>query len=450
MTGHDDASQQERIARRTAALGLLHQAAYASSQLLATGIISRAVAADQFGLWLTVFALTTWVPLLSIGQYAVLLTTLGSVARRDRAAATRAYGASFAIAASSACVVLAALLFGAPWTPWPAWLNADTPALAAMTTPVVMAMLGATLLAVPLTLMGFAVFAHQRGDLVHLAMISGSVAGTLALLLAAATHQPLWVLGATAVAGPLLGGLWIAWRHAGGRYLPRLALGQLHRSDVGTALKMGLALAAADLLLFAIVRTPDLVVARLHGLDAVGPFGAVGRVPVLLLAVFQALMLPYWPALADAVHQGDVRRVRRIAVRSLATILGIWAAVSVVLVGWGLPLFRVWLGDGVQVQQPLLVAACGQSLGIGLLAWLMVVLNAQVRTRTLLATLAAAACIYVALAVWLGLRSGPVGVAHGQVIGMLAELLPVAAWQLRELLRAAARVAHAPVVGGRV
>ena len=439
-----DTPGRDQIARRTAVLGLVYQAVYAGSQLLATGVISRAVGAEEFGLWLTVFALTTWVPVLALGQYAVLLTRLGAVARRDPAAATQAYSASFAVASAVAGTVLLAVLATAPWAPWHAWLNASAPALAAMAGPVAVAALATSLLAVPVTLMGYAVFAHQRGDLVHVAMIGGSIASTLALLLAASAGEPLWVLGVAAVAGPLLGGCWIAWRHAGGPHLPRLSLAALRWTHAQHALKLGVSLAAADLLLFAVVRTPELVVARLHGLDAVASFGAVGRLPVLLLAVFQALMLPYWPALAEAVKLGDLAWVRRSAWKGLATTLGIWLVVTVVLLGFGQPLFKVWLGNTVVIPQPYIVAACGQSLGIGLLAWLMVLLNAQSRTGTLLVTLGVVAVVYVGCGVWLGLQHGPVGVAIGQVIGLCGVVIPTAAWQLRSLMRALPAPGAAP------
>jgi O-antigen/teichoic acid export membrane protein len=185
-----------------------------------------------------------------------------------------------------------------------------------------------------------------------------------------------------------------------------------------------------------VVRTPELVVARLHGLDAVASFGAVGRIPVLLLAVFQALLLPYWPALAEAVKLADLQWVRRVALRGLATILGIWLAVALVLLGFGQGLFSLWLGDSVVIAQPLIVAACGQSLGIGLLAWLMVLLNAQSRTGTLLVTLGVVAVVYVSCGIWLGLQHGPVGVAIGQIIGLCGVVVPTAAWELRKLMRA--------------
>src|SRR5213075_2100280 len=94
----------------------------------------------------------------------------------------------------------------------------------------------------------------------------------------------LWVLGAGTIASTALGGLAL-WAIGGGRGLvPRLGWRWVERADVALAWRTGLHFLAIDASALILLRTPEVIVARLHGVAAVGPFASVGRMPALMLA----------------------------------------------------------------------------------------------------------------------------------------------------------------------
>ena len=437
QTGRDEVgAKRSARATRTAVLGLAFQVVYALSQMLMLGMLIRAEGAERFGLWMTVMALAAFLmPLSTLGQASALLTRLSGVALSDPRAATRVFSASCLLLGAGTATQLVLLAVSGPLLPWSQLLNASGPLtrdVAAGTALIGLVLATATF---PATHGGWAVLAHQRGDLAHLVNISSSVASLGAVALAVHQGAPLWAIGALTISGPPAAGLWL-WGHGiatGLVPVPRLAL--IDRATLRAQFGAGLHFLVIDVTTLALLRTSELIVARMHGVEAVATFAPVTRLITLMLALFQAVMFPLWPAIAEAEASGDRQWIERSARRSLATVLGIWAAgaLGIILLG---PLFiRLWTGHAELVDRPLLAAAAVQTLGQGLLTWLAVFLGALSLQRRLVLAIGAASFAFLALAVVLGSRIGPLGIALAQAAALLLVAVPMAARALWPRLR---------------
>jgi len=413
--------------RRTALLGLAYQGVYATTQLVALALLVRYAGNERYGLWMTVLALTTWVPLANCGQSSVLLTRLGAVAFVDARAARRIFFASLSIVAVASAALLLLIGLAGQILPWDALLNANRPAGVALSTSTAVAALITATISVPAMLGPYAVFAHQRGDLVHSIMATACIA---VLVLSAAAIQsgaPLWLAGSLTLAGPLLGGaaLWAIGLRQG--LVPAPLPPCLDIATVRSLSAAGIAFLLVDGSMLVLLRTPDVVVARLFGTESVGPFASVGRLPMLMLALFQAVLMPFWPALGEAAHTGDRAWIRRIAGKSLMLVLAMscLAVAGILLAG---PAFlRAWMGSPDYANPALIVAACAQTVGQALLAWVWILMGGLSLHRPLAATCALAALAYLPCAYVLGASVGPVAVAWAQACALLLLAFPLGA-----------------------
>ena len=376
-------------------------------------------------------ALASWAPMAYFGQPAALLTRLGAVAQADRIAGGRLLLAGSVITLAVTALSLVILLCASPWLSWPTILNANTPGTAIHAQATAVIAIGVALLANPATISNFALMAHQRGDVANAGMIAACLVGLLLFAAGVWSGQSLPIVGALMLCGPLLGGLALWLVVASRQLVPLPSWRDLDRGSLKTMALTGLHFVAIDVGVLAIVRTPDVIVAQLHGPEAVAIFSAVGRMPMLMLAVFQAVLLPYWPILAEALHTGDTARLRRTAIRSLWLMLAIGAASVVVLAAMGAPFVRAWLAIDDPAIVSLVRAACLQSLGMGVLAWFGVLFGALSMPRHQLVLLSATAMLFLPLALRMGDAFGPLGVAFAQAASLLVFTSFMGAWLLR-------------------
>ncbi|WP_157817736.1 lipopolysaccharide biosynthesis protein [Candidatus Thiodictyon syntrophicum] len=402
---------------------MIYQGVYAATQLVALGMLVRYVGREQYGLWMTILAVTTWVPVANMGQTAVLLTRLGALAHTDRPAACRVFSASALLVACAAAGLLLIIVLFVPLVSWSGLPDGDASLRLAQATAT--AALTVSVLALPAMLAGFAIFAHQRGDLVHMIMSAASLVGLAAMAIAMRLQQPLWVVGGLSLAAPLLGGLTLWWLGLATGLMPRPRWALVDGKTLTNLMKTGLLFFLTDAAAILLLRSPDVIVASVDGVDAVGPFASVGRLPLLLVAVFQAVLLPFWPALGEAAQRRDYEWIARTARYTLMLVLGLWAAAAAGIGLLGALFVEVWMGAAGFSTPGLLAAACLQALGLGLFSWLLVLLGALSMQRKLVVVAGVTTLIFLPLAFLSGTWLGPVGVALAQALALLCCAVPL-------------------------
>jgi O-antigen/teichoic acid export membrane protein len=98
-----------------------------------------------------------------------------------------------------------------------------------------------------------------------------------------------------------------------------------------------------------IFSAPPLMVSSTIGVAAVTPFNLVQRVLNLFTVVTNALMIPLWPAYAEAKARGDWNWIRRTLWRSSAMII-VLAVVPMILIGFWVPDVIRWWTHGVAAR----------------------------------------------------------------------------------------------------
>lgn len=421
-------------ARRAGIWGIVYQFVYAVAQLVVMGVLARYLGPEQFGLWMTVLALTTWMPLANLGQNSVLLTKMGGIALTDHVASQRVFTASAFLVTAITVVLVIPLLATGPYFPWAEMLNGKDAMTDSEIGILVVAVLLVSLLAIPASLGASSVFASQRGDIVHMVMSMGSLFSLGLVGIGVWLKGPLWLIGSIAVSGPLLGGLTLWAQGLSNGMVPIPKLSALDPNAVRSAMKVGATFLFVDLTTLLLMRTPDVIVAHLQGVAAVGAFASVGRLPLLMMALFQALLLPFWPAIGEAANRGDLDWIRRMTKYTLLLILGIWAAGAAGMWTLGAFFIELWMGSADFANSDLIRAACAQSLGLGLFAWISILLSALSRQRLLVMISGLTALIFLPLAFFCGDRYGPVGVALAQAGALLFCAVPLGGLVLHRII----------------
>ncbi len=419
-----DALFRERTSRqgkaRAAALwGVSYQGITAGCQFISLGLLARHTTREEYGLVMTVLAMTTWIPMAFLGQNSVLMTRLAAVAHSDRKAASRVFSSSLLLVGLSSGSLLLALVTLGPFLDWSRILNTIGEPAGLMAGPLTIAALSVSIISLPSLLGGFSVFSYQRGDLVHKSMSAGNAISVAAVTTAIVIKAPIWVAAALTLTGPLAGGLALWGLGLTKGLIPRP---RLEHSCPGVLREMASAgglfflIDAATVIL---LRSPEVISAQLHGTGAVGPLASVGRLLVVLLAIYQAVLMPFWPALGEAFHQGDVEWVKRIARRTGIWVIVIWMGGVLGLVVFGAIFVRLFTGSQDYSTPGLIAVACAQSLGQGLWTWLSVLMGALSLQRQQVKAAAIAALSYLPLALFAGTHAGPAGVAAAQAAALI-------------------------------
>lgn len=411
--------------RRTTIWGVIYQGVYSAAQLLALALLARYLSKEQYGLWMTILALAAWMPMSSLGQNAVLLTKLGAVAYTDHKAARRIFSSSLMLVGLATGLLLASLIAAAFFLPWQDLLGVGSWISLNMLVSTSVSAIAVSLLATPAILVGFAIFAHQRGDLVHMCMSAGSLVALALTFMAIQRQQPLWVVGCASLIGPLLGGLVVGFIGFLKGLVPVPSPVMVEWKMSKNLLEAGLLFLFTDVALLLLQRTPDMMVAYLSGIGEVGPFATIGRIPLLMVALFQALLLPFWPALGEAAHRNDMDWIRQTVRRTFLLVMAVWAMSAVGFASLGRWLITLWMGSAEFADYDLILASCLQSLGLGLFSWLFILLGALSMQRMTVLASGLTALLFFPLALLLGTWQGPVGVALAQAISLLLCGVPI-------------------------
>lgn len=148
---------------------------------------------------------------------------------------------------------------------------------------------------------------------------------------------------------------------------------------------------------------------------------------------FPSTLATVWPALGEAAHRGDREWVQRVTKQTLAMVLGVWVVGATGIWFLGSFFIHLWTGSADFANSDLIAAACAQSLGLGLFTWLSILLSALSQQRLLVVTSVLASLVFLPLAIFLGGRFGPVGVALAQVVSPLFCAVPLEDWCLIKL-----------------
>lgn len=208
--------------------------------------------------------------------------------------------------------------------------------------------------------------------------------------------------------------------------------------------KLGIFFFLQQVAMMVLFTAPPLILSATVGAAAVTPFNLTQRVLNLFMVVTNAVLLPLWPAYAEAKAKDDWPWIRRTLFRSISMVM-LLAVLPMICVGPFIPLLIKWW-TGANAHPPaqslvwLLVAwnaltALQQPFGF-LLAGLSKIQRATI--YSLLSTVAVLAVIFF-LAPRMGVNAVPIGL----IIGFLPFIFCGTVLETILILRAAPRVSPA-------
>lgn len=403
----------------------MHTVVLSLSQLVNLGLFARAFKYDEVGLWLTLLAIGQWLTLAYFGQASVLLSRVGQLGRGTGRDAEEILTNSLVLVVSVSVCLLVGVSAIHQFIGWGFVLKVST-ILAGIETEITCVLaLSLSILIAPTGLATFSMHACQRGDIANKILVLSQLLVTAAVSGAVWFDLPLWLVGPLSLSAPLLGGIacWIVGRKK--LCVPRIRFRLAKPRAIRGAFVVGAAFLAVDASQLFLTRMPDFLVARLHGVSAVGPFGAVGRLPLLLAMATQGIMMPYFPALREARAVGDVVWVGQIVRRTFIGISALSVFGALAIWTWGASFIAAWTGSTHYADEKLIVAAGFQAMALSAFSWLSTILSARSQEGLLGTSALAAGALFLALALWWGTHFGPVGVAFAQAVGLSVVVLPL-------------------------
>jgi O-antigen/teichoic acid export membrane protein len=414
-----------RVVASTAVWGVAYQIVAALVQLISLGYLIRLVGREQFGLWMVIYALTMWAPLLLFGQSNVILTRLGQTIFADSSEARRILTASLVVCMAAAGLALLMVFVLVPFVPWSEWLHINDAGALAQAVPTAIAAAVVAIAAVPASLSSFALLACRRGVLNHQIMIAAQLAGLPVFLLGIMVHWPLWALGSVLIAPLVVVGVILFAVGIRSGCFPRPEIASVDLRSIKKTFGSALTIFSFNLAAVFLQRTPELFVARFRGINEVAAFAAGSRLSLFLLAIIQAILIAIWPMISEAAGRNDWGWVRRALIASLGAILLVWAAGSTAIWLLGPFFIEKWTGIPQLVSGTLFMAIILQALSQGLQSWIFTALGALSMYKTQLFAAIGAVAVYFVLAPRLGPSFGAVGVLLAQSVGILLLALPI-------------------------
>jgi O-antigen/teichoic acid export membrane protein len=322
------ALERYRRASWTTVTNLVAKALAAVMGLVSVPLTVGYLGKEQYGLWMAIGSLLSWAVLADFGMARGLQNHLSEAyGREDEAKAGRLMSTAF-FALLGIASVLALLFVPALYlVPWESILRITEPALSAELRPALGAVVAVFLLQFPLSVVGQAYAAYQRGHIANLFSISGSMLSLGVLLLVIREQLGLpWLILAS-------GGVGVGMTLVNLAYLVREMPFLRPRLSLVTGASMaGLVRVSTPMLIFdlgslLINESQLLLIARINGVAVVADYSIFLKVYAVPIFVVTMLDGPYAPMFREAYSRGDSRwfreaffKIQRIKV--VLTVLG--------------------------------------------------------------------------------------------------------------------------------
>ena len=321
-------------------------------QILAVPLIVASVGPDGYSQFAVVIAAFGWLGPVFVGLGSAVTEQISADSTRPISATSRAMfmtalAVSGVLLASFLVVIVAVLVTRPPGGP-----DLEALALAGV----------ATGLGVAGNVFDSALLGLQRSYVTNLLSFLSSLAAIVATA-AAARLEPTVGAMVLATLGPVVlarlisafilrraePGLWGRLRDVAWRSSPRIA-------------GRGLVFAAISFASFLSLDAGLLIVADRLGTTQVAEAALVVRAMPLILSIVGMILVPLWPAIAEAAGDGDVRWVARASARAAGLVGAYSIAAALILVFGGQRIVSLWTGGRINVPFEILFYAGGLTI----------------------------------------------------------------------------------------
>lgn len=339
--------------------------AFARLVALATGLVSVPLAvsylgAERYGLWATMSSLTGMLVFSDLGIGNGLMNLISEANGRDDTRRARIYVTNALILLLVVAAFLALVfVLVRPHISWAGVFNAPSPAVLWDIDAAITVLMGCFIVSLPLGVVTRIQMGYQEGFLTGIWQAFGSILGLLGVLLVIQFRGGLaWLvlalLGAPLVASAANG--WVLFSRRRPFLRPKL-----QDADPAVAisiLRLGMLFFILQLAVALAYTSDNLVAAQALGPTAVARYATAMKLFILAPTVANMVLLPLWPAYAEALARGDVAWIRKTLRRSVLLAVALTVVPSGILVVLGQEIVQLWVGPGLE-PEPLLLAGMG-------------------------------------------------------------------------------------------
>jgi O-antigen/teichoic acid export membrane protein len=438
--GAGNAAQERTVERGkhiklTVFTGLIARASSMLMTIVSVPLTLNYLGPERFGLWMTVTSVISMLAFADFGIGNGLLTVVAEASGRDDQVAIRRYITSaFAILVLIAVFILAAFfLFIFPAIDWAHLFNVHSPAARADAGPAIAMLVACFAGSIAALIVPRAQLALQQGFVNNLWVTIGlfvTLAGIWAVSAARGSVALLiLVMFGTPVVAAVINGIIFFKRYE--QFRPSWAF--VDAAAMKRILSTGLLFVAMQIGTSISFASDKLIIARLLGAETVAAYSVYERVFGVGANLMLVMLLPIWPAYAEAWARKDAAWVRKTLKHSLALSVGVSIAFGILIVLLGPLIVSLWTRKDVPVQPIVLyslaiwcVLQCTQNALAMLLNGLHVI-RIQVISSTLVA------CLAIPLKFLLVRDLGPAGAVLASSIAVtVLSLLPfsIVVWRL--------------------
>jgi O-antigen/teichoic acid export membrane protein len=211
--------------------------------------------------------------------------------------------------------------------------------------------------------------------------------------------------------------------------------GHVSREVVNSLLRLGGLFFGLNLAVAAAYQSDTLITSAVLGASSAAVFAIALRMFGAASGLFAASLQQFWPALAEALARGDLEWTRRRFKQVLALSTALLAAASVLLVAFGQPVARIWVGESLVPPLGLLVAFAVWTVYAHVMSQCSILLNAGGVVGPQVAMAVAMVCVNVPLSIVLTRRIGLAGPLVGSLVAHILCEGFLTVFLVRRLLR---------------
>jgi O-antigen/teichoic acid export membrane protein len=307
---------------------------------------------ERFGLWMTVTSVITMLAFADFGIGNGLLTVVAEAMGRDDQIAIRRYiSSAFAILVLIAVLISAVFfLFIFPSVDWAHVFNVHSPAARADAGPAIAMLVACFASSIAALIVPRAQLALQQGFVNNLWVTIGLFVTLAGIWAVASAHGSvallILVMFGTPVVAAVINGIIFFQRNE--RYRPSWPL--VDAAAMKRILSTGLLFVVMQVGTSISFASDKLIIARLLGAEAVAAYSVYERVFGVGANLMLVMLLPIWPAYAEAWVRKDRAWVRKTLKRSLMLSIGISTAFGAAIVWLGPLIVSLWTRKDVPVQ----------------------------------------------------------------------------------------------------
>lgn len=406
------------------------------AMLVSVRLIVNHFGAERYALWATITSTVTLLVFADCGIGNGLLNAISeSDGKNDQESAISYVSTGLFVLLAVALFAALCLWFSYPFVPWARIFNLTSPVAIQEAGPAAAIFILCFLAQLPLGVVQRIQSGLQEGFFTQMWSAAGNLLGLLGLLAVIRFHAGLPFLVLAVAGAPVLSGLLNAVTVFGvQRPWLRPRLDHISCAAARRILHLGFLFFIMQIAGAVGYQTDNLIIAQVLGATAVTQYAVPFRLFAIIPAVLSMVIMPLWPAYAEASARGDVEWVKATLRRSMLLGLAVAIPANLLLIGLGRPIIRLWVGPQIVPSFLLLVGLATWAVFCGVSGPLAMFLNGIgfIRVQAICGVLMAVSNL--GLSIYLTRHIGVSGVIYGSIVSQTVFIFIPYFWYLPRLL----------------